>query len=396
MFNYEADMQDWLKRELEIKTLNCLIHNVDVGVTIPPEAPDYYYKIKDTYSSAARSFGDHEIVSLDSNILGDQRAGLYPDLFLYSIETYALVVIELKNSSNATRQTGTELSAYTNGIHCMLPKFSEVIKVIVSSHWPTLLCNQVAYDILVNKEKIVCLKPVNIDGQIKLEFFIPSSEYFSKPVILTNWDTLHGVHLEFEDHEWCRRGRLGGLGKYLPQINAFIRNYVMQRTQSKGHGFAFLWKHKQDDSCSPYVATFVELSPFGSLNNICSNRDDKVSRKIRQINHDYEPRHGAWVEDLYREAKKHVGKICFPLASNFNTWQALEKSMLNECHIILEFYAWGDFHDYYQQLLSEKYSKGEIINFGDPDSGLELLRKITKNGHEMYFEEDDFLMDIKY
>lgn len=105
----------------------------------------------------------NEIIVENKNISLDDKDILRPDFILYSAENQGMVILELKNISNATRQAGTELSAYAAEIRSQLIYMSDadMINVIISSEWPTLLCHYVSHEILWMDRKILCLKPIN-------------------------------------------------------------------------------------------------------------------------------------------------------------------------------------------------------------------------------------------
>ncbi|HIF5971469.1 TPA: hypothetical protein ACX3GO_004515 [Vibrio parahaemolyticus] len=113
-----------------------------------------YEKIISSYKYCIDHLVDNAIISEEKNISIFENEELKPDFLLYS-PMEAFVLIELKNNVSASRQAGTELIAYSNTLKSNFSFMSddEVILVIISTKWNTLLSNYLFNEIVWQQKK---------------------------------------------------------------------------------------------------------------------------------------------------------------------------------------------------------------------------------------------------
>lgn len=142
MFNKESDMQEWL--DTEIVKNSSLSHII----TSPPNKDETLYssqkEYKKIYDSFDKSYDSLHVVkkiTADENISSNRQEILRPDFILKLTENESIGIVELKNTRSASRQTGTELSAYHTQLKQHHPNLSksDVIYIIISTDWSTLL-----------------------------------------------------------------------------------------------------------------------------------------------------------------------------------------------------------------------------------------------------------------
>src|SRR5689334_14728819 len=75
-----------------------------------------------------------------------------------------------------SRQAGTEAGAYAGELRSHLPFLSDgdVVNVLISSVWPTLLRHYVAHEILWIGRKVLCLEPVEVGESHSLKIVEPA------------------------------------------------------------------------------------------------------------------------------------------------------------------------------------------------------------------------------
>ena len=169
-FTSEAKMQDWLSKLLaEAYGIADLISDSDSLKSFSP-ASLAEQKILESYNTCLASLYINEPISENENISIDSRDILKPDFILYAPETESVVIVELKNIAGPTRQAGTELAAYSCEIQSSIPFISDgdIVNVIISTEWPTLLKHYVFHQIFWQRKNVICLEPFDEDGKIRL------------------------------------------------------------------------------------------------------------------------------------------------------------------------------------------------------------------------------------
>lgn len=135
MFPNESSMQSWMKNVIEsegsIGKILLPLHSISRN-SVKNDA------ICRSYRDAINALVDPEIIVENNNISSREGYILRPDFVLKSDVSGCLFIVELKNSSSATRQAGTEISAYSATIqetNSLMPQ-GNIITIIVSTEWP--------------------------------------------------------------------------------------------------------------------------------------------------------------------------------------------------------------------------------------------------------------------
>lgn len=171
IFRYEKDMQEWLENALKENygEFYSLINNAELFENM---YKNYHKNIAlNSFCNSLSSLHETEMISANKNISYKKGESLKPDFVLYSYSTESLVLIELKNSSNATREAGTELGAYNYELYSYFPNMPklDIVYVIISNEYPNLLLHHIRNMIFIQNLNVLCLKPVKLEGKIGLE-----------------------------------------------------------------------------------------------------------------------------------------------------------------------------------------------------------------------------------
>lgn len=390
VFANEKEMQKWLETKFEvIEGLSEIIYNTD-------DVKDYVTKnlseekIKETFLYCLESLSMNELLTKNENISSKKGDSLNPDIFAYAPETQSLVIIELKNSSGATREAGTELSAYAGEIKSALSYLSdgEVINVIISPAWPALLKHHLYNNIFWQGKNTICLEPFMLDGDVWLKVIdisvlvqadIPS--HFSE-------EHLGGYHICLYDHSQYEVPRpISKLHKNLKLMEASISAIATKGEKMGSHGFAFL---SRGTILAPYFITVVNAAPFKSIERILHSSDvhsysdlPLIERKILDIYFEHSPEgHGSGINSLYDTARSLLKRICSPAPESFTAWSYLKEHILKEGNP-LYFDSWGVFKDLAIKKLICKYESNQCeMNLNSANLGLEVLEEIIDKDYQ--------------
>ncbi|MDB5073805.1 MAG: hypothetical protein JWM87_4916 [Candidatus Eremiobacteraeota bacterium] len=125
--------------------------------------PSIDHWIRESIAAAAidavESLSTLELISRDRNISG--AAGtLRPDVLALDRQRNRLVCFEFKRSAEAARQALTELLAYEQEMrnHLPLTGGNDVVFVLMSTEWSTLLDHAAAAAIIFGKRRVLCLE----------------------------------------------------------------------------------------------------------------------------------------------------------------------------------------------------------------------------------------------
>ncbi len=177
IFESESFMQQWLSEQFARgKSLADLVSNLEEYDSPFSEKETFSLrKVIDAFKFCLSSFDNNEVLVENKDISLSDKDILKPDFLLYAPGTQSVIVIELKNIKSPTRQVGTEFGAYAAEVKTHLPFLADndVINVIISSEWPTLLRHYVFNDIVWLDRKLICLQPVNTLQGIFLEIVPP-------------------------------------------------------------------------------------------------------------------------------------------------------------------------------------------------------------------------------
>ncbi len=397
VFCSETEMLQWLSRQFHKDTdmaLADLILNItEYGSEAVFDGLDWKSrKIIESYKWCLESLYTNEVIAENENISLRKQETLKPDFLLFAPETSSLVCVELKNERNATRQAGTELGAYIGGIRSQLPFFSEgeIVFVIISTSWPTLLKHYIANEIIWLNRHIICLEPTIDDEENEgLRILDLSEIYSNKYDILIGEKHLGGYHIALYDykHELYTKEKL-------------LRN-VLQLMANKGeglhgHGFAFLWKNSVKQSSAPYIITIVDISSFSLIDNhtLDAIHNSKMMEKYQYIIDEYNPHsQGQSIDSLYTFVRNIIKDICSPSIEHTITWDILVKEMDEQNETIIAYVSWGIFREIFtEKLIKNVHLEDFDVEMDSPVIGFDSIYEIVDRNYELiqYYRELEY------
>ena len=394
MFDSEQQMQEWLSLKLKEIEATCggLSELIDEFNETSHGKSSSELRIINAYRHCLESLHINKVLSEDENISIKKGDVLKPDFLLYAPDTESLVILELKNIANPTRQVGTELGAYSSELKSHLPFISDadIIHVVIARDWPTLLRHYIFNEIFWMQRNILCLEPYQKeDKQIKLRV-LPSTQLVEDHVsLMISPRHLGGYQLCLYDNELYTGGNRDRLDQYLEQLKTATAAMALKGSSNKSHGFAFLWKDHQYANLTPYNITILNLAPFQSLERFFHLHDEgeivipKITKKLIKIVREGTPiGHGESLNQIKDFGEQYLENICSPQVEGFLTWDYLRDYMLKKPDLI-EFQSWGVFSELLSEKLAEKYKQGKYsIKLTDPQLGLELIGELVDDDYE--------------
>lgn len=383
LFENEGKMQEWLEGEIAAQeSLSGLIDEIATDCAGPTSRARK--KIDEAYRYCIDSLHILEVLATDEDIALAKKDRLKPDILAYAPETQSIVIIELKNISGPTREAGTELSAYCAEINNYLPFISDadVVNVIVSNEWPTLLRRHVVQDILWRGRKLLCLRPYKVGSEIRLQTVSPADLGCAEVDLKLATQHMGGFQLWLYDDElYSKEPDRTRLDQYLPQMRSAMSAMAAKGNLAGNHGFAFLWKDDWDLSLAPYSVTILNVAAFNRLDRFLidlpegENLSDMQERFLRLVTEHSPEGHGRSLNELTSEAERFLEGFCSPRSEGFTTWPALLDVMDGRAEYV-SFAAWGFWGERHLDLLQEKYAAGQNPLFDSPELGFELVAKV--------------------
>ncbi|EEW1661808.1 hypothetical protein ACKKK1_000033 [Escherichia coli] len=389
-FTSEKAMQIWLEDKLEIVDgLAEIIDNVqEIEDYIPKNISEV--KIKKSYLHCLKSLYLHESLTKDENISSTKGDSLRPDILAYASETESLVIIELKNQGGATREAGTELSAYASEIKSSLSYLSDgdIVNVLISPSWPPLLKHHIYNNVFWQGKNTICLEPIKKNNEILLKIVdIPLFVQAELPTKISE-EHLGGYHVcLYDNSQYLKERPETKLHQYLPLIKTSISSMATTGEKMNTHGFAFL---RSGTCLSPYFITLVNAAPFKSIERILHSNDIEsyndlplIEKKILDVYLEYSPEgHGFSLDSLYNSGTHLLQNVCSPAPEGFTSWSEMKEEIMNS-HKIIYFESWGIFKEIAISKLSEKYKNGEFdIDLNNINLGLEVINEIIDKDYQ--------------
>jgi hypothetical protein len=383
LFENEGKMQEWLEGEIAAReSLSDLIDEFAKDCDSPTSRAGK--KIEDAYRYCIESLHILEVIATDEDIALAKKDRLRPDILAYAPETQSIVIIELKNMSGPTREAGTELSAYCAEINNYLPFISDadIVNVIVSNEWPTLLRRHVVQDTLWRGRKLLCLRPYRVGTEIRLQTVSPIELGCAEVDLQLATQHMGGFQLCLYDNElYSKEPDRTRLDQYLPQMRSAMSAMAAKGNLAGNHGFAFLWKDDWELSLAPYSITILNVAAFNRLDRFLTdlpqgqNLSDIQERFLRLATEHAPEGHGQSLNELTNEAERFLEAFCSPRPEGFTTWPALLHVMDGRAEYV-SFAAWGFWGERHLDLLQEKYAAGQKPVFDSPELGFELVAKV--------------------
>lgn len=384
MFDDEGEMQDWLERELaEREGLTELIEEFDFGTA--RNASWSFKKVLESFEYCFRSLNMLEVISRNENISISTKEILRPDILAYAPETQSVVIIELKNISGPTRQAGTELSAYCAEVNNYLPFISDsdIVNVIISVEWPTLLRRHVIQDILWRGRKLICLRPELVGTDIRLKVVTPDDLGCAEVDLKLSPHHVGGYQLcLYDDELYSHNPDRDRLSAHLPQMKSALSAMAAKGHALGSHGFAFLWRDLWTESLAPYNITMLNVASFNRLDRFLLELQEgedlaEISRRLLRMVSEFSPEgHGNSLNDITNEGERFLRAFCTPRTEGFFTWPALRDVMERRADHVA-FVAWGIFGERHLDLLDQEYRAGSNPDFFSPQIGIKLVNWIV-------------------
>lgn len=378
IFADEKAMQDCL-----VGQIHCDNHALGELIVNPEylsdAAPTTYSETRffESYRRAMAALECVKVLVVNKNIAVEKREKLRPDLVLYDEYKGAIIVVELKNRAAATREAGTELGAYAAAVRTYMPFIAagDIVSVVISSEWPTLLRRFVFNEIVWFGRTVICLEPsLSPEGHVTLS--------------IMQIDTFTGRNTAKAIRASDLTGHILSLK---PPKNGFPRTHVAQMrmaglamthrgTALGNNGFAFLWK--TNDSDAPYSFSLVDVSPMQDLFHLCQN-----GPPYRPIN----AFHNALFKvggspDLSRsltEIREHAQsflKLCsIPHLESAMDWHGIAQDMLENGTEAIGFYPWGVFADAYHLKLARNAMQTGSTKHDAVGVGWDTISELVKD-----------------
>lgn len=389
IFETEDKMQEWLSKELrQTDSFRDLISNADKFDYLSSTSL-VANRILDSYKQCLASFGLVTIIAENENISLKDGDILKPDFLLYAPETESIVIVELKNLASPSRQAGTEVSAYASEIKSYIPFISDgdIANVIISPVWTTLLKHYVFHEIFWLNRNIICLEPIEVDGEIKLQIKSVSSLIDNNISLKLSNQHLGGYQICLYDNNLYKdRTNRTRLDPFIEQMKTAIAIMSSKGNSQKNHGFAFLWKDNWEVSLAPYSITILNFAAFKSLERLFHDDDfepKEMTDRFINIIKEYAPEgHGNSLDEIYNSGERFLTDFCSPRREGFTTWDYLRETMIKRCSLI-SFHSWGIFSELFSEKLYQEYKQGNTsISSTDPALGLKLIDELIDPTYE--------------
>lgn len=400
IFKNEAEMQAWLEDELQICWgLSELIANKEKLEKFSPKKLEEK-KIHSSFINCLEALHVNTVFSANQNISLSGNEILKPDLVLYAPEVAGIVIVELKNSANAARQAGTEISAYAAELknHLLFLSDGDVFNVIISPEWKTLLKHHVLHEIFWKNRNILCLKPIQKgDSNIQLEI-LPIQELLNtKLTYQIPEEYLCGYQLCLYDHELKKNNsdeRMEYFNNRINQMKAALSVMAAEGERQASHGFAFLWQDNDlvssGISLCPYNITMMNIAPFESVERFFQTITDiselsDMQRKWVNLIKEHAPSgQGHTFNCIANLGEKFLSSFCKPCSEGYAGWNAHKSIMFDKGRAdLVAFAGWGIFQSMFNEKLLTEYTNGNLDTPIDcPYLGLETIETIIDTNYE--------------
>lgn len=325
-------------------------------------------------------------MSDNSNISAKKGEVLKPDFILYDAETQSVIILELKAKKAPTREAGTETNAYAAELRSYFPLMAQgdMIIVVVSEEWPPLLRHYISNEVFWLQNKVIGLKPVMENGEIRLQAD-PISEYMTEDYVFPVSERhVGGYELCLYDNSLYDR-RLPRLPRsrlddFVPQMKSALCAIAARGASHRGHGFGFLWKDTAKASLAPYHITLGTFATFQSLEQILFTAEEYSSFTrvaLEMIKNNNPTGHGQSLDDIMEVGRQYTRHFSDPRTELYASWRPLRNSMIGRCELV-SFQAWGTFQEMFFDRLQRAYIIGAAVPpHDDPLLGLSVVDEMV-------------------
>jgi hypothetical protein len=385
LFADESAMQEWLLEKFtnEIALSELIINYDEYKETGQPKSGHLAQQnIRESYRFCMASFEINELLFANQNISLNPQDILKPDFILYAAETQSIVIVKLKNLKGPTRQAGTEVGAYAAEIKSYLPFLAdgEVINVIISTEWPALLRHYVVNEIIWLNRKMICLEPVEHEGEIWLRIIQPAQIVDGNLKFSISSQQLGGFHLCLYDYEGKSQGNYFRLDDYQNRIRTALNAMSAKGNALKTHGFAFLWRNIYEVGYAPYTITMVNYSSFQALPYSFLDpayEPNDTAKRFLQLLRDHDPEgHGQMLTEICEAGEAFLKGFCDPRPEDFRDWSCLKPYIFQETDA-LAFVGWGLFEElFYERLAKDSDALDLDLRHDNPLVAISMLNEI--------------------
>ncbi|RVT74452.1 hypothetical protein EOD40_13150 [Flavobacterium sufflavum] len=384
LFSSEDAMQKWLSNKLKS---GISLADIIVGIDEFKEqnfTDIIEIKLHKSFIHCLNSFYLTKIISENENISLKEGDVLKPDFLLYAPETESIIILELKNLASPSRQSGTEVSAYASEIKSYIPFISDgdLINVIISPIWTTLIKHYVLHELFWLQRNIICLEPIKVGGDIFLKILDIKNLIDNQISLRLSEKHLGGYQLCLYNYS------KSNFEPYIEQMKSALSSMAAKGNSQKNHGFAFLWEDNWELSRAPYSITMLNFAPFHSLERFFHNENfvpNKMTEKLVTIIKEYAPEgHGESLEQITEAGIFFLKNFSTPRVEGFTTWKPL-RDIINSRATLVSFRAWGIFEELLSEKIQKEYQNGNLnISYDNPDLGLKLIDEMIDDEYEFY------------
>jgi hypothetical protein len=390
LFENERKIQQWLSESFAqghaIKDLITNLDDFDL-VNFPPDLSHAALKVYETFHYCLQSFEVNEVIMENTNISLGPRDSLRPDFLIYAPETETVIILEIKNIAGPSREAGTELSAYSAEVKNYIPFLSDgdVVNVIISTQWPTLLRHYIFNEIFWLQRNLICLQPVETATGTALAVLDPKVVITDDLRPAIGLQHLGGYQLCLYDDELYRGGDFDRHDDYKEQMMTALNAMSVKGYAQRSHGFAFLWKNNFKSGLAPYNITLINIAPFRTLERLFHDEKfepNPMTLRMVDMVKEYAPDgHGMTLESIKNYGERFLAHFCTPRTEGFSTWEYLRSYVFKETDVIA-FVGWGFFGELYFDRLHKAYLEGDQhISSTDPFVGIALLDELIDENY---------------
>ncbi len=397
-------MQIWLSEALD----NCY-GLADLIIDIPNFDDDTVSsfaasRITESFKICIDSLHITRKISENENISIRLGEILKPDLILYAPETQSVVIIELKNIAGPTRQAGTELGGYSAEIRTIIPLIADgdIVHVLISTNWPTLLRHFVNHQIFWKRENLLCLQPIlDINGEIRLRILEVAELIDDSGAFRISPKHLGGYQICLYDQDlYSHNPDRNRLDKYVGQFNSALNSMTITGNRLNSHGFAFLSRDLFPASLSPYFITVVNIAPFQFVERFLHLDDNDlpdIAMRFIHIVQEYQPEgHGNTLSMITDACTDILESVCSPYPEGFLPWGNLRELMSGRTQH-LSFTGWGLFGEAALDKLKKAYNSGDFTcSLSNPKLGMDVISEIINDDYDFISLSYDDLSDLQH
>lgn len=323
---YEATMQQWFE------ALDCIasvIDSIDWDELLAPASAPHMVD-RAPVQDARRVFNslyEARQHSADDNIAEKKAHCFKPDVLLFNESSGAYIVVELKASAAAARQTLTEVLGYAHEIKAQT-NGTQVFIVIVAAEWNPLLDNAVAAQLCSRHFPLLPLQFYEEDGfhlRLRTEPFLPrltSIEYIDQEAFTC--DTLSFL---FQRRDYLYQD----IQTAEVRIVEEAQNLAARGERTGTSGFVIAWRNAHAWILSTCILNPARLALPDTANPLLVHRDS------------------GWIDldagsELLDQVDEH-GLPDWTELSGQQGWRNQHRMMTSENAVLLHVDMWGPLRD---------------------------------------------------